>query len=134
MGVCIQEVRDRLVRGAPLADGDADSMLRGGLRKLNTAAQNMFLDTVSVLHGRDSRRALLVWQAWWPGQGGAELKELQRRALINIDDEQRLVVHDVIRSLGRGIIRDPSRPYFGTRAWVEDGQLVKFVEVGTQGF
>lgn len=131
----MQDVRDNLSSGSEMPDANTDNLLRGILstsfNTLSHLAQNIFLDTVSVLHGKRRITALWVWEAWWKGQGSAELalEELQHRALVSIDSKQRLVVHDVIKALGRGIIRDPGSRFYGSRAWVENGQLVKFCEV-----
>lgn len=117
------------------ADAKADKMRQPKLiaefESLSHVAQNMFLDVVSVLHGQDSRGALLAWQAWWAGQGDVklELQELQQRGLISIDQEMRLVADDKAMSLGRAILKDPGSPFFGSRAWEEDGKLVNFFEV-----
>jgi len=89
----------------------------------------MFLDCVSVLHGQDSKQAEAVWKAWWPGRAIRAFGDLQRSTLVSIDDKGRLVVHDVIRLLGRTMLQDPSNAFYGSRVWVgADGQLVEFPE------
>jgi hypothetical protein len=125
--------------GARLQDVGTDARLKDVLvssfQGLSEAARNMFLDVVSVLHGRDSEAANDIWDVWWAGAAAGAFTELQRRALLRVDDEGRLRTHDVIRAFGRGIICDPQsqqglRRYYGSRTWVKDGQLVRFEQVG----
>lgn len=124
---------DVMCEGAKLADTSTDKRLKGVLvTSFNSlggeAAKNMFLDIASVLHGRDADTAKKIWDAWWGNAAYDAFAELQRRALLFVDDDGRLRTHDVIRAFGRGIILDPEyNEYYGSRAWVrEDGQLVRF--------
>ena len=82
-----------------------------------------FLDAVSVAYQWDILQAKALWAAWW-GQATAEsaLKELERRSLVSVvpaDDRERLQTHDVVRSLGASILRDPASGtrYYGSRLW-----------------
>jgi hypothetical protein len=130
-----QYVLTVIQEGARLQDVGTDARLKDVLvssfQGLSEAARNMFLDVVSVLHGRDSEAANDIWDVWWAGAAAGAFTELQRRALLRVDDEGRLRTHDVIRAFGRGIICDPQsqqglRRYYGSRTWVKDGQLVRF--------
>jgi hypothetical protein len=130
---CLQYVLDVMREGAKLADADTDKRLKRVLvtsfeNLEGEAAQNMFLDIASVLHGRSANRAKKLWDAWWGNAAYDAFSELQRRALLYVDGNRRLRTHDVIKAFGRGIICDPKyNEYYGSRAWVrEDGQLVRF--------
>jgi hypothetical protein len=138
----MQHVLNVIKEGAQLPNAATEDRLKGVLgysfQSLTETARQIFLDIVSVLHGRSSRAAQQVWDTWWgEGAGETALAELQRRALVRVEDDL-LRAHDVIRACGRGIIREPlsgragrSYPnYYGSRAWVqEDGQLVHFEQV-----
>eukprot|EP00878_Enallax_costatus_P035996 GHUV01040268.1.p2 GENE.GHUV01040268.1~~GHUV01040268.1.p2 ORF type:complete len:112 (+),score=26.13 GHUV01040268.1:762-1097(+) len=94
----------------------------------------MFLDLVFVLRRRSSKGALAIWEALWGDQGGVVLAfdELQRRAFVSVGEDQGLVVHDVILSLGRTMIFDQRSNFYGSRVWVgNDGKLVEFDKVSS---
>jgi hypothetical protein len=91
-----------------------------------------FLDAVSVLHEWDIQLAQALWGAWW-GKATAAMafKELERRSLVyavSVTKDfkstcfQQLQTHDVVRSLGYGVLRDPARAtYHGSRLWRRHG-------------
>jgi len=110
--------------------------------KLSEAAQNMFLDCVSVLYWEDFDQAMLVWEAWWPGEARRAFRRLQQLSLVSTDTDRRggrqLVVLDVIRSLGQSMFLSTGQlpglvdvgRYYGSRIWTgPDGQPVGIVEV-----
>jgi hypothetical protein len=97
---------------------------------LSDAARNMFLDTVSVLANRSADLALAVWQARWLG-ADLEFANLQDAGLVGSVGGA-LVVHDVIKALGRAILGDSKRPeVYGTRLWADrdSRRLVEFPQV-----
>ena len=76
-------------------------------------------------------------------------KELQRRSLVAVrssDKRGQLHTHDVVRSLGVGILRDPEHAtphgtrYYGSRLWSGGGSefldwsKVGALVMGTEGF
>lgn len=117
--------------------------------KLSPAAQNMFLDSISVLQGQPVSKAMLVWEAWWPGQAQQAFRRLQRLSLISTKPEagfawliegpykqgkirnERLTSLDVIRCLGQSILLKPDRAdrlgdeYIGSRIWVTSRRYVQ---------
>jgi hypothetical protein len=75
----------------------------------------------------DIRDAKALWGAWH-GEAQAEMafKELQRRSLVDVGrthDVGLLHIHDVVRSLGIGILRHPARApcFYGSRLWSGGG-------------
>jgi hypothetical protein len=90
-----------------------------------------FLDAVSVLHGWPIKLAQELWHAWWGRAASVQaFGELRRRNLVSAvaeDDEDVLQVHDVVRSLGQGILRDPQYKtldgtrVYGSRLWETGG-------------
>lgn len=145
---CLQAVLKALKEGSQLAVQSSDDRLKGVLQasfdSLIEPQQNMFLDIVSVLGSNYSKQALEIWGALWPDEADVEghLEQLQRHALVSIATEedwayfpprevQVLLIHDVVRSLGRGILRMSGGPFYGSRVWVqEDGTLPGFTTVG----
>ena len=88
---------------------------------------SQFLDAVSVLHQWDIQQAKAFWGAWW-GKATAEMafRELERRSLLSVveyDHDERLQTHDVVRSLGAGILRDAARgtSHYGSWLWTGGG-------------
>lgn len=97
---------------------------------LPSEGRHMFLDCVSVLHGQDIGLAEELWRVRWPNDVDSAFLELQRCSLVSIDDKGKLVVHDVICTLGRAMLQDANSGFYGSRLWVDgDGRLVEFEEV-----
>lgn len=105
--------------------------------KLSSAAQNMFLDSVTVLLGQPESKALLVWEAWWPGKARQALRKLKQLSLVSLRSggfrrlQKRVTALDVIRSLGQSILLQPDRAnrfsdaYVGSRVWVVRSGVVQ---------
>jgi hypothetical protein len=110
---------------------------------LDPVAQAMLLDTVSLLAGMPCSQELVVWNGWHGAQSAQAFRVLRRRNLVSVTVEDRIVlmqetrpvevlrVHDVVKSLGRLLLRGPS--LCGTRAWVERGRLIGLPHVGFCG-
>lgn len=109
-------------------------------KQLTPVAQNIFYDLVSVLDWERCDLALRVWRAWWGDiPARAAFKRLQQLSYVSID-KGKLVVPDVIRSIGRSLLQAPvssqSVPaeLAGTRIWVGiDGKVRGNLKVGTAG-
>ena len=88
-----------------------------------------FLDAVSLLHRWDVQQAKALWGAWWAkATAESAFEELERRSLVSVvydDGVERLQTHDVVRSLGAGILRDSARAncYYGSRLWSRGGSV-----------
>lgn len=96
---------------------------------MSPIAKNMLLDAVSVLYGQAARLAQAYWAARWEGEIGSPFAELQQRALVSVDNNGKLLVTDAIRMLGQDILCNPHSSFYGTRAWIRNGQLAGFVKV-----
>jgi hypothetical protein len=93
----------------------------------------MFLDVATILRGQPLDRAMAVWKAWHGPAAPTRFADLQRRCLLGVDEGGRLVMHDVLVALGRGIIlRKTPRfeEHYGSRVWMEDGGVVGCEQVG----
>lgn len=107
--------------------------------QLTPAAQNIFLDCVTVLEGEPHDWAMRVWEAWWPRQAFTVFKRLQQLSFVSVDRDGKLVVQDVIRSIGRSLLleagngRGPASCFAGSRIWTGfDGEPLGHVQVGLQ--
>ena len=101
--------------------------------KLSEEAQNMFLDSVSVLLGQSENMAMRVWEAWWPDEAHRALGKLKQLSLISIADDK-IMALDVIRSLGQSIILKDNGlangKYVGSRVWItSNGHVQGLIEV-----
>eukprot|EP00878_Enallax_costatus_P013135 GHUV01013728.1.p1 GENE.GHUV01013728.1~~GHUV01013728.1.p1 ORF type:complete len:497 (+),score=123.32 GHUV01013728.1:918-2408(+) len=132
--VLLQEVHDTfVVHGSWTPQDKSEDKLKDAVMlTFNTlcgVAKNMFLDCVSVLGTSSRSEMMAIEEVLWGDQGGVQsaFKELQRRALVSLDEDDDLMVHDVILTLGRAILFDRTSPFYGSRVWEEgDGKLVQF--------
>jgi hypothetical protein len=113
--------------------GDSEGALKGLLaHSLRAELASMFLDVATILRGQPQDRVLAVWEAWHGPAALARFADLRRRCLLGVDEEGRLVMHDVLVLLGRGIILQ-SRPgleeHFGSRLWMEGREVVGKMQV-----
>jgi hypothetical protein len=102
--------------------------------RLTEAAQNIFLDCVTVLEGEPHDWAVGVWEAWW-SQAHTAFNRLQRLSFVSVHDGK-LVVQDVIRSIGRSMLleaasgRGPACGFAGSHIWQgADDKLMGYVQV-----
>jgi hypothetical protein len=87
----------------------------------------MFLDAATILHGQRLDSVHAVWAAWHGPDARAFYEDLVRRSLVATDARGRLVVHDVLVVLGRGIILQETpgfETHFGSRVWTAGGKVV----------
>lgn len=100
-------------------------------------AKGIFLDAVSVLAGEEYSNAVAVWDAWHGEAYKHAVRVLTSRGLISTavqnfphtTEVEVLRVHDVVQSLGRAMLRDPSNQAYGSRVWVEGGELIGLQQV-----
>jgi hypothetical protein len=94
----------------------------------------MFLDVACILRGQQLDRVMAVWNAWHGGAAAFTFfTDLKRRCLLGVDKKGRLVMHDVLVVLGRGIILRKTgklEEHYGSRLWLEDGKVVGSDQVG----
>lgn len=117
--------------GQPRSNELQDRVIRWSFeKKLSAAAQNMFLDCITVLEHQPYDWAMRVWEAWWPQQAYSAFKQLQQLSLVN-DYDGLLSVPDVIRSTGRSMLLEAGSPFAGSRIWQgPHSKLLGFVQVG----
>jgi hypothetical protein len=137
--MCIPQNQDRccawqaaleaLKRGNP--GGDSEGALEGvlihSLAGLAPPRVSMFLDVATILRGQRIDTVRAVWAAWHGPAAPNYYDDLVRRCLVETDSRGRLVVHDVLTVLGRGIIlhKHPKfKEHFGSRLWTEGYNVV----------
>lgn len=124
----LQDVLALLRNGASLGD-KLDIVLDASFDRLDSSCKQMFLDAVSVLHGQPACRALAVWEAQQdePAEARRNYRALKNRCLVEEDDEGRLRVHDVVRSIGCRMLKvrgSKYNEYYGSRLWMEGWKVV----------
>eukprot|EP00878_Enallax_costatus_P014890 GHUV01015586.1.p1 GENE.GHUV01015586.1~~GHUV01015586.1.p1 ORF type:complete len:495 (+),score=105.05 GHUV01015586.1:921-2405(+) len=107
------------------SDGKLKHVLDISFRALGPVAQEMFLDVATVLQDQHKEGPLAVWKAL-PNRVGASLllESLERRSLLSFTFNGWLEMHDVLAALGRGMVLTEGNHYFGSRLWVQDGNVM----------
>ncbi|GLJ33420.1 hypothetical protein SUGI_0672590 [Cryptomeria japonica] len=120
---------DKISRILP---GDIIQRLKVSYDTLDSEEKGMFLDTACFFIGEESRLAIEVWGGLrWSGLRSWE--RLLHKCLVEIDDSNRIRMHDHLRDLGREIANQQS-PY---RLWfpqqIIDVQDKEEKRIGVQG-
>jgi hypothetical protein len=107
--------------------------LMHSLTELRAPRLSMFLDAATILRGQPLEQVMAVWKACHGAGAPTFFTDLDRRSLLRVDKEGRLVMHGMLAALGRGIILRETRGFeehYGSRVWVEDGRVVGCDQVG----
>jgi hypothetical protein len=112
---------------------------------LTPEQQQMFLDAATVFAGQPQDLALVVWNAWYDCDVQFALEGLVRRSML-LDPKESpsasrglLLMHDVLRYLGRGLVRgkghypESYRKYAGSRLFVSSWQEEEGFAAGIGG-
>ncbi|XP_031505608.1 disease resistance protein RUN1-like isoform X2 [Nymphaea colorata] len=103
---------------------DVQQRLRISYDELDEDEKGIFLDIACFFIGMNRETAITIWQAcgFFPR---IEIKTLMQRCLIKIDEHDRLEMHDQLRDMGRGIVREenPLDPSKRSRLWVHEEVL-----------
>ncbi|XP_059623053.1 disease resistance protein L6-like [Cornus florida] len=90
-------------------------------RALETAQKNIFLDIACLFTGVDRRIALHMWNGcgFYPEH---EIEVLRLMSLVKIGDNNELMIHDLLRDLGREIVCQESvmEPGKRSRVWFHE--------------
>jgi hypothetical protein len=109
---------------------------------LQPESQSMFLDVATLLRHHSYADAEAVWIGWHGICAPDLFQDLVQRCLVEVREglfshawgwiskrEERVEMHDLLVELGRAKIRDPGSQHFGSRIWVEGGEVVGCKEV-----
>jgi hypothetical protein len=113
-----------------MAAGNADDdrfmpVLMASLQKQAEPRPQMFLQVAAFLSGQQRWLVLDVWRAQHGQAADRYLKDLERHSLLGCDAEGNITTHDVLRDLGRHLLRFDVK-YSGSCLWVEPyGELVR---------
>jgi hypothetical protein len=104
------------------------------LTELRAPRPSMFLDATTVLRGQPLEHAMAVWKAWHGAGAATYFTDLERRCLLGVDGEGRLMMHCMLAAVGRSIILRKTaglEEHYGSRVWAEDGKVVGWDQVGS---
>jgi hypothetical protein len=105
---------------------------------LSTASKLMFLDIACFMIGQREDRAMQIFEACKSDYKGpaSSFNSLKDKCLVKLDKDRRIVMHDVLRDMGRQVVIDES-PHMekGTPSHLWNREMVQRVlqnkEVGT---
>jgi hypothetical protein len=87
-------------------------------------SKNMFLDVATVLRRKSYFRAEAAWIGWHGDCAPKLFADLKRRCLVEVNEDGQLEMHDLLVELGRAIIMDPKSEHYGSRLWVNGGEVI----------
>jgi hypothetical protein len=114
------------------SEGALEGVLTHSLAGLSDGRVSMFLDVATILQGEKLEVVMALWTAWHGAAATTFYRDLSRRTLLGADAKGRLVMHDVLVALGRGIIlqsRAGLEVHCGSRLWVQDGEVMGVEQV-----
>ncbi|KAL3717514.1 hypothetical protein ACJRO7_009016 [Eucalyptus globulus] len=96
---------ETLERLREVPDGSVQKMLRISYEALSLREKQIYLDIACFFNGLESTSAAYLWKdcGYFPERGLATLTDM---SLLKIDHDNILRMHDLIRDLGREIVRE----------------------------
>ncbi|CAN6453196.1 unnamed protein product [Victoria cruziana] len=103
---------------------DVQRILKISYEKLDAEEKCIFLDLACFFIGMDREDAIHIWE----GCGffaNIAVRVLSHKALLKIDDSNKLTMHDQIRDMGRSIVEQESPAELGMRSrlWFQEDVL-----------
>lgn len=95
--------------------------LRISYDSLDVEEKQIFLDIACFFIGEDRDKAIRVWDSsGWKGSLG--FANLERKSFVQVDSQNRILMHDHLRDLGRDVAKNalPRRIWHGTNNLFQD--------------
>ncbi|XP_031378292.1 TMV resistance protein N-like [Punica granatum] len=101
---------------------EVEHKLRISYDALEHEQQQMFLDIACLFIWEDKKTVALMWEDQYKFSLEADIEVLQLLSLIKIGGDNTLWMHDQLRDLGRGIVRqeNPKEPGKRNRLWGDE--------------
>ncbi|XP_049936476.1 disease resistance protein RPV1-like [Nymphaea colorata] len=103
---------------------DVQQILQISYEKLDQEEKHIFLDLACFFIGMDREDAIHIWEGCGFSAKIA-IRILLHKSLANIDESNKLAMHDQIRDLGRSIVEqeNPTEPGMRSRLWFQEDVL-----------
>ncbi|XP_031390476.1 TMV resistance protein N-like [Punica granatum] len=113
---------------------EVEHRLRISYDALEHEQQQMFLDIACLFSREDKRTIAHMWKDQYKFSPEADIEVLQLLSLIKIGEDNMLRMHDQLRDLGRGIVRqeNPKEPGKRSRLWGDEAVDVLLKKQGSK--
>ncbi|XP_031381911.1 TMV resistance protein N-like [Punica granatum] len=103
-------------------NNEVEHKLRISYDALQHEQQQMFLDIACLFSGEDKKIVAHMWEDQYKFSPEADIEVLQLLSLIKIGEDNMLRLHDQLRDLGRGIVRQENlrKPGKRSRLWGDE--------------
>ncbi|XP_031381919.1 TMV resistance protein N-like [Punica granatum] len=103
-------------------NNEVEFKLRISYDALEHEQQQMFLDIACLFSWKDKKTVAHMWEDQYKFSPEADIEVLQLLSLIKIGEDNMLRMHDQLRDLGRGIVRqeNPKDPGKQSRLWGDE--------------
>ncbi|XP_031116704.1 TMV resistance protein N-like [Ipomoea triloba] len=117
-GKSVQEWRDDVEKLKKIPHGDVQEILKISYDALDDDTQYIFLDIACFFIGDDKNKITILEACdFFPGSG---IKTLADRCLLTINKDEKFEMHDLVRDMGREIVRKESPKELGKRRRLVD--------------
>ncbi|XP_040367630.1 disease resistance protein RUN1-like isoform X2 [Rosa chinensis] len=117
-----------------IPDGRIQSRLRISFDAIDESQRNIFLHICCFFIGMDKNYVIQILNSYgFPAE--IEISVLLQRCLVTVSEKNKLMMHDLLRDMGREVVREesPKRPERRSRLWhQEDVTVVLTDESGTE--
>jgi hypothetical protein len=124
LGRSVDEWKSELEKLQKIPHHQIQEILRISLKSLDDSIKNIFLDIACFFVGMDKEYVIKILDGcgFFPVIG---INILTQRSLVTIDRKNKLRMHDLIRDMGREIIREksPNLPGKRSRLWLREDVL-----------
>jgi hypothetical protein len=97
---------------------------------LSPEARMMFLDIACFMVGQHEHIAMQIFEACKFDYDGGQARffsSLKDKCLVKLDEDRRIIMHDLLRDMGRQVVKDESRNMEKTPSHLWDPEMVQRV-------